>query len=284
MKKNLYVLVVKNLQQWSWSTVSQLLWWCHCQENVAHSVCLSLTQTGGSQKAPNPDYTHSPAKISNVLHGHTVFFLFLCEHLWDFPGANFTVFQRCHHLFQLTEADIQLCTQFPGHNLLIHVDELITTRFISWCDNCACLSECELLFTVTTAETHHPLPHSAHIHCFHKYSASSDECQWVPFLFLFLFFFAWRNSVTFICFVCTSTSGTILSDCPSAAICCTATICDQILTSTATPISGCDMVDQCNKIKAHLFQSSPHIYAWLGCYILPSHRSSSARTELKTSA
>ena len=123
------------------------------------------------------------------------------------------------------------------------------------CQNVNCFSLLLLL-----RHTTHCLTLLTSTVCFHKYSASSDECQWVPFLFLFFFFFAWRNSVTFICFVCTSTSGTILSVCPSAAICCTATICDQILTSTATPISGSDTVDQCNKIKAHLFQSSPHIY------------------------
>ena len=126
--------------------------------------------------------------------------------------------------------------------------------------------------TVTTAETNHPP-----LFGLHKCSASIDECQWVPF-------FQHGGIYHHLCFIHTSMSDAILSDCPSAAICCTATICDQILTSTATPISGSDMVDQCNKIKAHLFQSSPHIYTWLGCYILPSHRSSSARTELKTSA
>ena len=32
-----------------------------------------------------------------------VFFLFLCEHLWDTLGANFMIFQCCHHYSQLTE-------------------------------------------------------------------------------------------------------------------------------------------------------------------------------------
>ena len=58
----------------------------------------------------------------------------------------------------------------------------------------------------------------------HKCSASIDECQWIS-----LFFSAQRNSVTPLCFICTSMSDTILSDCPSAAICCIVTTCDRIL-------------------------------------------------------
>ena len=47
----------------------------------------------------------------------------------------------------------------------------------------------------------------------YKHSSSSNERQCVPF------FSAWRNSMAHIFFVCISMSGTILSDCPSAAIC-----------------------------------------------------------------
>ena len=51
----------------------------------------------------------------------------------------------------------------------------------------------------------------------YKYPASTNECQQVPF------FPAWRNSVTHFCFIRTSMSDAIWSDCPSAAICHTAT-------------------------------------------------------------
>ena len=93
--------------------------------------------------------------------------MFLCEHLWDPPGANFVIFQHCHHRFQCIGADIQLCTQFTSHNPPIHADELIETLLISWCDSCAWSSGTWLVFhvAVTTAETRHPPPHCANIHC-----------------------------------------------------------------------------------------------------------------------
>ena len=98
---------------------------------------------------------------------HTVFFLFLCEHLWDPSGKNFAIIQHFHNCFQCTEANIQLCVQFPGHNPLIQVDELIEMLFISWYDSCAWLSGARFVFCVivTTAETHHPPLHYAHVHC-----------------------------------------------------------------------------------------------------------------------
>lgn len=49
----------------------------------------------------------------------------------------------------------------------------------------------------------------------HKHSESIDEYQWVPFLF---FFNTWRNSMTQLCFIWTSMSNTILSDCLSSII------------------------------------------------------------------
>ena len=51
---------------------------------------------------------------------------------------------------------------------------------------------------------------------FHKCSTSIHDCHCVQF------FSAWRNSVSHLFFICTSTSDTILSDCPSAVICSTA--------------------------------------------------------------
>jgi len=96
-----------------------------------------------------------------------LFFMFLCDHSWDPPGANFAIFQCCHHHFQCIEADIQLRTQFPSRNQLIRQDELIEMLFISWCDSCAWPSGTWLAFhvIVATAEMRHPLPHYANIHC-----------------------------------------------------------------------------------------------------------------------
>jgi len=93
--------------------------------------------------------------------------MFLSEHSWDLPAANFAIFQCCHHHFQSIEADIQLCTQFPSCNPPICMDELMETLFNSWHDSCAWLSGTWLVFhvPVATAETHHPPPHCANIHC-----------------------------------------------------------------------------------------------------------------------
>ena len=87
-------------------------------------------------------------------------------HPWDSPGTNSVILQCCHYCFQCTEANIQLCKQFPDHNPLIHTNELIEMLFVLWCDNCAWPSEMWLAFHIIAfaAEMHHPLPHSAHIH------------------------------------------------------------------------------------------------------------------------
>ena len=63
----------------------------------------------------------------------------------------------------------------------------------------------------------------------HKHSASINKCQRVPF------FSSWKNSVTHLCFLGTSMSNAILSDCPCAAICCMATKCNGTSVSTAIP-------------------------------------------------
>jgi len=63
------------------------------------------------------------------------------------------MFQHCHHHFQRIEADTQLHTELPGHNLLIRIDELIEVFFILWSETCAWLSG---MWLITTAETHHP--------------------------------------------------------------------------------------------------------------------------------
>ena len=56
-----------------------------------------------------------------------------------------------------------------------------------------------------------------------KCSASISKCQWMQF------FSTWRNSVTHLCFICTSMSDVIVSDCSSVAICHMATECNGIL-------------------------------------------------------
>ena len=142
---------------------------------------------------------------------HKVIFHFLCDHLWDPPG--FVIFQHCLHRSQCAEADIQFCTQFPDYNALISMSTL-KLIFLIFVMKCSYLSEMWLIFhiAVATAEMH-PLPHCANIHFFglHKYSASTDEYQWVPFLLHGGD--QWHN------FICTSTADAILSDCPSAVIC-----------------------------------------------------------------
>ena len=74
---------------------------------------------------------------------------------------------------------------------------------------------------------------------FHKRSASVNECWWGPF------FSSWRNSVSHLYSIHTSTSDTIPSDCPSAAVCHTAIKCHGILVGRlslycyTTDIIGC---------------------------------------------
>ena len=143
-----------------------------------------------------------------------MFFLFLHDHSWHAPGTNFAIFQCCHHCFQLTVANIQLCIGFPGHNLLIHGVELVETLFLLWGDNSQWLSR-SWYFTVVTSEMHYTLPHCAHTQCLSPQIFTKCQCMSVGAIFS-----TRRNSVTHLCFICTSMSDTMLSDCPSAAICC----------------------------------------------------------------
>jgi len=146
--------------------------------------------------------------------------MFLCEHSWDPPGANFAIFQRCYHRFQRTAADIQLRTQFPSCNPPIRADELIETLFVSWCDICAWSFGTWLLFhvTVATAETHHPPPHCPNIHCLVSVNVQQASKNVIG-----CNFFRMEEFNYTLCFIRTSMSDAILSDCPSAVICRTAT-------------------------------------------------------------
>jgi hypothetical protein len=117
--------------------------------------------------------------------------MFLCEHSWDPPGANFAIFQCCIHCFQCIEANIQLRTQFPSRNPLIRADELIQLflvsfysikelLFILWCGSCAWPSGTWFVSQVTVATAtaslcYHPL------FSLRKCSASVDECHLMQF-------------------------------------------------------------------------------------------------------
>jgi len=72
---------------------------------------------------------------------------------------------------------------------------------------------CSPSFSVLTSTTWSPLN-------VQQASVNANGCH---------FFSEWRNSITLFCFIHTSMSDTILSDCPSAATCHTATICNRIL-------------------------------------------------------
>ena len=73
----------------------------------------------------------------NRTYLHTVFYLFVCEHSGDPPDTKFLKFWCCHPYSECIEADIQLCTQFPDHNLPFCAGKLIEMLFISWCESCA---------------------------------------------------------------------------------------------------------------------------------------------------
>ena len=57
--------------------------------------------------------------------------------------------------------------QYSHHHQMFCVDEWIKMLFILWCGNCAWLSRIQLVFDINDAraETQHPLPRCAHIHC-----------------------------------------------------------------------------------------------------------------------
>ena len=82
--------------------------------------------------------------------------------------------------------------------------------------------------TVITAEMHHPPPHCTHTHCLISINVQQAGMSMGAIFFNFIYF-AWRNSIIHLCFICSSMSETILSDCPSAAIYCTATKHNEIL-------------------------------------------------------
>jgi hypothetical protein len=176
--------------------------------------------------------------------------MFLCEHQWGQRGTNFAIFQRCRHRFQRTEADIQLRTQFPGRNPPMRMNELIKALIISWAAwNIACLSHrCRHCWNTppTASLCSHPL------FGLRKRSASVLVCKSVHF---YPHGGTQRHTSTSSPLLM---SDAILSDCPSAAICRTATKLTNYWrkgsTSTAiTPASASEVAGQHNKIQGITF-------------------------------
>ena len=105
-----------------------------------------------------------------------------------------------------------------------------------------------------------------HSHCHHCRSVppttSNDECQWVPF------FIAWRNSVTHLCFICTSMSDAILLNCPSAAVCHMGTMYNGILMWKFNLY--------CHTANIHLWKCGPTLlvgqYSYFGCTFWPTEQ------------
>ena len=88
----------------------------------------------------------------------------------------------------------------------------------------------------------------------HKCWASIDKCEWMQF-----FFSVWRNLMTHLCFIHTSMSDAILSDCPSAVISHTVTQCKRTLAGrfnlcchTTNICLASDVMDHNNKMGALL--------------------------------
>ena len=79
----------------------------------------------------------------------------------------------------------------------------------------------------TTAETHHPPTHCAHIH--YLISINVHKHWWMSMGVILKDMEEGRNSIPHLCFIQASMWDTIVSDCPSAATCCTATKCNGIL-------------------------------------------------------
>ena len=118
-----------------------------------------------------------------------------------------------------------------------------------------------------TAETHHPLPHCAHIHC--SVSITFIKCWWMS---MGAIFSIWRNSVTHLSFIHASMSDAIVSDCPSAAISHMATTWNGILggrfpSTSIPPTSASDVMGQYSKIVGITFGAAL-VYKVI-CFLFP---------------
>ena len=149
----------------------------------------------------------------------------MCEHLWIPPGADFAIFQCCHHCPQCTEADSSMEHM---HSFLVIIHQF---AWKSW-------STCSSFCGVRAVHDHLELglsfmcllPLLKHtIRCLTVLTSTGwspstfSKCQWMS---MGAIFSTWKNSVKLLCFIHTDT---ILSDCPSAAICHTARNCNGIL-------------------------------------------------------
>ena len=156
--------------------------------------------------------------------------ILVCRSLWKwgllFISMENTTDTKCTvALFVRPNSQVQmmLFNRFTINYTFLPAKNNLHTTLINICmaiQNMACflhLYRYRWNTPATTSLCSHPL------FGLNKHSPSIDECQWVQF------FSAWRSSVTHICFIHTSMSETILSDCPSAAICRTTAKCNRIL-------------------------------------------------------
>jgi len=96
---------------------------------------------------------------------HTMFFLSLCERLWDPPGTDFVIFKYCSHHFQLIEADIQLCTRFCTQFCNLH--RWANQDTLDFGVQRLCMIICNMAYLschCCHSWKHHPSYHCAHIH------------------------------------------------------------------------------------------------------------------------
>lgn len=120
------------------------------------------------------------------------------------------IFQLCRVHFQHIGAEIQLLTQFLGHNPLIYADEL-TEKLALWERCMAIWNMSPLLRRATHSLTALSSPSGLRKH------QASVKCQWMQFLP--------HGGIQLNIFALY----TFMSDCPSAAICSMATKCNQQL-------------------------------------------------------
>jgi len=114
----------------------------------------------------------------------------------------------------------------PCCNLPICMDELIKTLYILWWNSCEWPSKHVFSFLLLPT----PLKHTTHCLTVLISAVQSPEMlNKHQLMSVVATCSAWRKSLTHLCFKHTSISDAVLLDCPSAAICCTATTYNRIL-------------------------------------------------------
>jgi len=120
-----------------------------------------------------------------VMDLHTMFFLFLCEHSLDSPGANFVIFQHCHHTpSNKLKPVFNFIFNFPGCYLPTHMDGLIKTLHLVMWELCVTIQNvvslsCHCCYWINALLTASLCQHPLFV--LHKCSASIHEFQWVQF-------------------------------------------------------------------------------------------------------